>query len=112
MKFGFWTIKCTESWICYDFDKMTIKVIHADRERVGLIFMFSKSQQIHELWTVEGWRERIELDRRENNTELTSQGAIRTFPVSHSDEVLSEAVRPVWRRRESAGAAGGARARR
>jgi hypothetical protein len=29
----------------------------------------------------------IELDRRENNTELNSQGAIATFPVSRSDDV-------------------------
>jgi hypothetical protein len=41
-------------------------------------------------WTLEGSRdgsEWIELDRRENNTELNSQGAIATFPVSRSDEV-------------------------
>jgi hypothetical protein len=28
----------------------------------------------------------IELDRRENNTELNIRGAIATFPVSRSDE--------------------------
>jgi hypothetical protein len=32
------------SWTCYDFDNMTIKPIHADRQRVGLILMLSKSQ--------------------------------------------------------------------
>jgi hypothetical protein len=41
-------------------------------------------------WTLEGsldgskW---IELDRRENNTELNGQGAIATFRVSRSDSV-------------------------
>jgi hypothetical protein len=59
MKFGFWTTNAPNSWICYDFDNMTIKPIHADRERAGLIVMFSKSQQIHELWAVEDWREWI-----------------------------------------------------
>jgi hypothetical protein len=41
-------------------------------------------------WALEGSRdgsEWIELDRREKNTELNNQGAIATFPVSHSDEV-------------------------
>jgi hypothetical protein len=49
-------------------------------------------------WTLEGSRdgsEWIELDRRKNNTDLNSQGATATFPVSRSDEVQMIRLRQI-----------------
>jgi hypothetical protein len=73
------------SWICYDFKNMNITPIHYTlRSRRD-----SNSNHLP-FWTLEGSLDRskwIELDRREDNTELNSQGAIATFPVSHSDLV-------------------------
>jgi hypothetical protein len=80
----FYTSDTPNSWICYDFKDRNIKPTHytlrSRRDASGNHLRF---------WTLKGSRdgsEWIELDRRENNTELNSQGAIATFPISRSDE--------------------------
>jgi hypothetical protein len=73
------------SWICYDFKNMRIKPTHYSiRSRRD-----SNSYHLRS-WTLEGsmdgqsWQE---LDRRENNTALNSQGATATFSISQSSEI-------------------------
>jgi hypothetical protein len=69
------------AWICYDFKSMNIKPTHYT--------LHSLCNHYLRLWTLEGsldGSEPIELDHRENKTELNSQRAIATFPVSRSDK--------------------------
>jgi hypothetical protein len=83
------TLFCTNSevnsWICYDFKNMRIKPTHYSvRSRRD-----SNSYHLRS-WTLEGsidgqsWQE---LDRRENNTALNSQGATMSFSISQSSEI-------------------------
>jgi hypothetical protein len=83
------TLFCTNNevdlWICYDFKNMRINPIHYSiRSR--------RDYNDHHLrfWTLEGsmdgqsWQD---LDRRESNTALSSQGATATFSISQSSEI-------------------------
>jgi hypothetical protein len=98
---NFHTNNTPNSWICYDFKDMNIKPTH-DTLRSA------RNCNDHHLrfWALEGSRngsEWIELDRRENNTELNSQGAIATFPVSRSDEGHGIRLRQLGKNSSSAG---------
>jgi hypothetical protein len=68
------------SWICYDFKDMRIKVTHYSiRSR--------RDANMNHLrfWTLEGSKDGsswVKVDDRQNDTSLNSQGAISTFSIS------------------------------
>jgi hypothetical protein len=87
----FYTNNETNSWICYDFKDIQIKVTHYSiRSR--------RDSNDHHLrfWTLEGsidglkW---VKIDDRQNDTSLNSQGAISIFSISESFEEAFRMIR-------------------
>jgi hypothetical protein len=82
---SFYTKDEPNSWICYDFKDIRIKPTHysirsrRDNNSDHLRCWTLESSQDGESW--------VELDRRENNTALNSQGVIASFSISQSIEV-------------------------
>jgi E3 ubiquitin-protein ligase HECTD1 len=87
----FYTKNEANSWICYDFKDIQIKVTHysirsrRDHNRNHLRF-----------WILEGstdglkW---VKIDDRQNDTSLNSTGAISTFSISESFEEAFQMIR-------------------
>jgi hypothetical protein len=81
---NFQTKNEANSWICYDFKDIQIKVTHYSiRTRRDYASHHLRS------WTLEGstdglkW---VKIDDRQNDTSLNSQGAISVFSISESFE--------------------------
>jgi hypothetical protein len=78
----YYTANQPNSWVCYDFKTMRIKLSH-----YSLRSQSTDDKNFLRSWVLEGSLEGqswIELDRHENNSALTGRGATATFPVSHS----------------------------
>jgi hypothetical protein len=78
----FFTKNETDSWICYDFKDMQIKVTHYSirSRRDG-------STDHLRSWTLEGSQDGlrwVKIDDRTNDTSLNSKGAISIFSISES----------------------------
>jgi hypothetical protein len=79
------------SWICYDFKDMQIKVTHYSiRTR--------RDYSNHHLrsWTLEGSKDGlkwVKIDDRQNDTSLNSTGAISAFSISKSFEAEFRMIR-------------------
>jgi hypothetical protein len=76
----------SDSWFCYDFNNRTIKLTHYSIRSYGIRHLSGHSKS----WVIEGsvnGRLWIELDRRENDTELNGVKPIQTFSVSRSEEI-------------------------
>jgi hypothetical protein len=75
-----YTGNAPNSWICYDFKDMQIKVTHYSiRSRCDLDLNHLRS------WTLEGSKDGlswVKLDDRKDDTSLNSAGAIFTFSIS------------------------------
>jgi hypothetical protein len=68
------------SWICYDFKDMRIKVTH-----YSIRSRRDQNSQHLRFWTLEGSNDGstwVKLDDRQNDTSLNSEGAISTFSIS------------------------------
>jgi hypothetical protein len=79
------------SWICYDFKDIQIKVTHYSiRSR--------RDANAHHLrfWTLEGSKDGlkwVKIDDRQNDTSLNSQGAISVFSLSESFQEAFRMIR-------------------
>jgi hypothetical protein len=81
---NFQTKNEVNSWICYDFKDMQIKVTHYSirTRRDGNSYHLRS-------WTLEGSKDGLKwvtIDDRQNDTSLNSQGAISVFSISESFE--------------------------
>jgi hypothetical protein len=77
---GFYTNNESNSWICYDFKDMQIKVTHYS-------IRTQRGYDAHHLrsWTLEGSKDGskwMKIDARQNDTSFNSPGAIATFSIS------------------------------
>jgi hypothetical protein len=87
----FYTKDEANSWICYDFKDMQIKVTHysISSRRDG-------SSDHLRSWTLEGSKDGlkwVKIDDRQNDTSLNSQGAISTFSISESFQEEFQQIR-------------------
>jgi hypothetical protein len=80
------TFFCTNveanSWICYDFKDMQIKVTHYSIRSARNLNSYHLG-----FWTLEGSKDGliwVTIDDRKNDTSLNSKGAISTFSISES----------------------------
>jgi hypothetical protein len=81
----FFTNNEVNSWICYDFKNMRIKPTHYSiRSRCDYNSHYLCSWMLEGSIDGQSWQE---LDRRENNTALNSQGATATFSISQSSDI-------------------------
>jgi hypothetical protein len=83
-QFFFCTKNEANSWICYDFKDMQIKVTHYSIRTI-------RSSNTHHLrsWRLEGSNDGlkwVKIDDHQNDTSLNSQGAISTFSISEGFE--------------------------
>jgi hypothetical protein len=87
----FYTNNETNSWICYDFKDIQIKVVH-------YYIRSRRDSNLNHLrfWTLEGstdglkW---VKIDNRQNDTSLNSTGAISIFSISESFQEAFRMIR-------------------
>jgi hypothetical protein len=87
----FYTNDEANSWICYDFKDMQIKVTHYS------IRTRRDSDNYHlRSWTLEGSKDGlkwVKIDDRRNDTSLNCQGTISTFSVSENFQEVVRMIR-------------------
>jgi hypothetical protein len=87
----FYTNDETNSWICYDFKDMQIKVTHYSiRSR-----RYGNWDHLRS-WTLEGSQDGlrwVKIDDRTNDTSLNSEGAISSFSISEESQSEFQMIR-------------------